>query len=103
MPHGLRALACLALVLRLALVAGCSRSLPDSASPGAQLYQARCASGCHRLYDPGSMTSAMWEIQVDRMQQEVARHGLGPLTEQERRLVLSYLRAYSSDAVGDAR
>jgi hypothetical protein len=103
MPPRLRARACLAPVLGFALVAACSRSLPDPESPGAQLYQARCASGCHRLYNPGSMTSAMWEIQVDRMQQELARGGLAPFSEQERRLVLRYLRAYSSDAAGNAR
>ena len=100
---GLRPLECPALVLCLALVAGCSRSLPDPESPGARVYQARCAADCHRLYDPGSMTVAMWGIQVDRMQQELARRALDPLTEQERRLVLSYLRAHSSDAAGKAR
>jgi mono/diheme cytochrome c family protein len=97
MPLGLRAF-----VLCLVLVAACSPALPDPESAGAQIYQVRC-SGCHRLYDPGSMTAAMWEMQVNRMQPELARRAVNPLTEQERHLVLSYLRAHSSDAAGSAR
>ena len=86
-----------ALGLCLARLAGCSTSLPDAESAGAQVYQVRCAT-CNRLYEPGSMTAAMWEMQLDRMQQDMVRRGVNPLTAQERHLVMTYLRSHSSDA-----
>ena len=79
------------------LLAACDTPLPDAQSAGAQIYQVRC-SGCHRLYEPRSLTAAMWEVQVQRMQQEMVRRGVNPLTEQEHHLVMSYLKAHSSDA-----
>lgn len=74
------------------LVAACSPALPDPQSAGAQIYQVRCST-CHQLYAPGSMTAAMWEVQVGRMQETMLRRAVNPLTEQERYLVLSYLQA----------
>jgi mono/diheme cytochrome c family protein len=84
-------------LLLLALLSACSTPLPDPQSAGAQVYGVRC-SGCHQLYAPGSLTAAMWELQVERMQPEMRRRGVNPLTEQERYLVLSYLKAHASDA-----
>jgi len=92
----LRARAGVALVW-LALLAACSTPLPDPQSAGAQIYQVRC-SGCHPLHAPGALTAAMWEIQVDRMQHEMLRRAVNPLTEQERYLILSYLKAHAADA-----
>jgi mono/diheme cytochrome c family protein len=83
-------------LLVLPLVAACSTPLPDPQSAGAQVYQVRC-SGCHPLYAPRSLTAAMWEVQVDRMQQEMLRRAVNPLTEQERYLVLSYLKAHATE------
>jgi len=82
--------------LTFACVAACSPQLPDPQSAGAQVYGVRCAP-CHQLYAPGTLTGAMWEVQVDRMQQEMRRRGVNPLTEQERYLVLSYLKTHASD------
>jgi len=81
----------------LAVLAACSPPLPDPQSAGAQIYQVRCAT-CHQLYVPSSMTGAMWEMQVARMQEEMLRRAVNPLTEQERYLVLSYLKAHAADA-----
>ena len=86
-------LAAVALVLPFV---ACSTPLPDPQSAGAQVYQVRC-SGCHSLYAPGSLTAAMWEVQVERMQAVLQRAGVNPLTEQERFLVLSYLKAHATD------
>jgi mono/diheme cytochrome c family protein len=83
--------------LAVLLVAACSTPLPDPESPGAQLYAARC-SGCHRLYAPGVLTAAMWELQMDRMQAEMARRGVRPLDATERDLVWRYLQAHATDA-----
>jgi hypothetical protein len=87
----------LAVVAGALLLGACETPLPDPQSAGAQIYQVRC-SGCHRVYEPRSMTTAMWEVQVQRMQEEMLRRGVNPLTEQEHHLVMSYLKAHSSDA-----
>ncbi len=86
------------IALVLAMASACTTELPDPKSAGAEVYQARCASGCHALYAPSSLTTAMWDIQIERMQHEMARRGVNPLTEQERYLITSYLKAHSSDA-----
>ncbi|HEY2388389.1 MAG TPA: hypothetical protein VGK30_15650 [Candidatus Binatia bacterium] len=81
----------------LTVLAACAPNLPDPQSAGAQIYQVRC-SACHKLQAPTSMTAAMWEVQVARMQEEMLRQAVNPLTEQERYLVLSYLKAHAADA-----
>ncbi|MBI3767392.1 MAG: hypothetical protein HY271_02735 [Deltaproteobacteria bacterium] len=83
-------------LLVLPLVAACSTPLPDPQSAGAQIYQVRCA-GCHPLYAPRLLTAAMWQVQVDRMQREMLRRAVNPLTEQEQYLVLSYLKAHAAE------
>ncbi len=83
----------------VAVVAGCTHALPDSDSPGAQLYAARCGT-CHALHEPRALTSAMWEVQVNRMRETMRRRGATPLTDDEQTLVLGYLRAHATDAGG---
>ncbi len=68
--------------------------------PAARLYAERC-NECHRVFAPGSLTSAMWEFQVDRMQGEMVRRGFPPLRPDERKLVLDYLRRHSANASSD--
>ena len=84
-------------VVASVLLGACTRELPDPASAGARLYRDRC-SGCHLLFAPGSLTAAMWELQVDRMQPVLARGERGPLTAEERRVMLEYLQAHSTNA-----
>jgi hypothetical protein len=84
----------------LMLVAGlcctaCNAKLPEPESDGAKLYAARCDT-CHRLYAPGILKFEMWKIQVERMQGEIVRHGLPPLSEVERSTLLDYLQRHSS-------
>jgi hypothetical protein len=74
--------------------AGCSAKLPEPESAGAKLYAARCNT-CHRVFAPSSLKYAMWKIQVDRMQGEIVRRGMPPLTEDERAIVLDYLKRHS--------
>lgn len=88
--RGLLALGAVALV-----GAGCDARLPDPASPGARIYATRCG-GCHRLYAPASLTAAMWDITVQRMQGELARRGVPPLTADEQTTLLAYLAQHST-------
>jgi Dihaem cytochrome c len=86
-----------ALVGSIVIAAGCTHPLPDADSPGAQVYAARCGT-CHDVHDPHALTAAMWEVQVDRMQETMRRRGARPLDERERALVLDYLRSHATDA-----
>jgi hypothetical protein len=87
-----------AVVLGL-LAAGCDASLPDAESPGARLYAARC-TGCHRLYAPHLLTGEMWKVTVTRMQGELARRGLPPLTAAEQTTLLDYLDRHGTAREG---
>ncbi|MEO8603928.1 MAG: hypothetical protein ABI629_15240 [bacterium] len=77
------------------LAAGCDARLPEPDSPAAQLYATRCA-GCHRLYAPSSLTTAMWKVTVTRMQGELARRGVPTLTAAEEATLLAYLDRHST-------
>ena len=68
--------------------------LPEPESAGAQLYESRC-SGCHRTYQPGTMTFEMWKIVVGRMQGVMSRNGLRPLNDQDMTVLLDYLKRHS--------
>jgi cytochrome c5 len=77
----------------VALAAGCTR-LPEPDSTGAKLYAVRCNT-CHRLYAPTSLKYAMWKYQVARMQGEMQRRGIPPLTDAELSTILEYLKRHS--------
>ncbi len=83
----------------LALCTGCTSPLPEPESAGARLYAEHC-NGCHRVFAPSSLTSAMWKVQVERMQGEMARRGVPPLTREEMDVVLAYLYRHSADPKG---
>lgn len=85
----------LGLLAGAALWCGCSTKLPEPESKAAKLYASRCSTGCHRVFAPQSLKYEMWKIQVDRMQDVLARHGMPPLTAEERSIILDYLRRHS--------
>lgn len=74
---------------------GCDARLPEPDAPGAVLYAQRCR-GCHRLYAPSLLKAEMWKVMVDRMQGELVRRGLPPLTPKEREIMLAYLEEHGS-------
>jgi len=82
-----------ALVVLIATSA-CSPALPEPESAGAVLYARRCAT-CHRLYAPSTMKYELWMQYVDRMQGEMVRRGLPPLSDSERTTLLDYLRRHT--------
>lgn len=86
---------CWFLAVAMALsIAACSPQLPEPESAGAKLYATRCNT-CHRAFAPGSLKFEMWKVQVERMQGEIVRHGLPPLTPDERTVLLDYLKRHS--------
>lgn len=86
-----------AAALLCSIAIGCTTEVPEPETRAAQLYVSRC-NGCHRVFLPGTLTAAMWDVQVERMQREMVRRGLPPLTKDERETVLAYLHRHSSDA-----
>jgi hypothetical protein len=85
----------LAVALLCNVVSGCSPNIPEADTPAARLYVNRCG-GCHMLHAPGSMTAAMWDMQVERMQGELVRRGIAPLTKDERQTLIDYLHRHSA-------
>lgn len=75
--------------------AACTRALPEEGSEVANLYVVRCGTGCHRPYHPGTMTSAMWELQLKRMEPVIRKAGLPPLGRREASDLLAYLQRNS--------
>ena len=85
---------CVGVVLLGLSITSCNANLPEPESVAAKLYAQRC-SGCHRLYQPGLLTSEMWEYTLERMALEFQRLGRPPLSESERRTLLDYLSAHA--------
>ncbi|HKV55331.1 MAG TPA: hypothetical protein VJN94_11905 [Candidatus Binataceae bacterium] len=67
-----------------------AKPLPEQGSYAEQLYTERCG-GCHRAYNPSSMTASMWQTQVEAMQIKIAQAGQPPLSSEERVAIVNYL------------
>ncbi len=85
------------LIAALTSILGCTPSLPEPESQGAQLYEQRCAT-CHRIYPPNVMTKATWEVMLKRMQGEMRRRGIAPLSQDESHVLLDYLSRHALDS-----
>lgn len=80
------------LLLVLAIVAaGCEHPLPQANSYPAKLYANRCGR-CHTPYQPHSLAPGMWKAQVAMMQQRMQRAGVEPLTPEQKKIILGYLK-----------
>lgn len=78
------------IAVALLLLLGCSRPLPENDSVQARVYIRECGM-CHPPIHPSVMTSAMWRIQVERMDELRARRGIPALSAGHRNLILEYL------------
>jgi Dihaem cytochrome c len=78
------------LALAALAAAGCNRPLPEPNTAAAQLYAHRCGQ-CHSAYAPGSLSAAMWQVQVEMMETKMSQYRVPPLTTEERDMILSYL------------
>ena len=75
----------------MCFLAAChARALPEADSDAARTYMKRCGM-CHRAYDPRSMTSAMWQTQVELMDTKIRQAGMEPLSADQRQIILDYL------------
>lgn len=73
-------------------LAGCKQApLPEQDSYAGQLYVRQCGQ-CHSPYNPHSMTAAMWEIEVPKMEEKIRQSGLPPLETAQRQTILEYLK-----------
>ena len=83
-----------ALLLPAAALSACSQPLPEEGSPAASLYASRCG-GCHVVYQPKSMTMAMWKLQIDRMDQKYRAAGIAVPSADEKTQILDYLNRHA--------
>lgn len=89
-----RAAAAAAALALAGATTACNPSLPEAGSAGARLYEERCTA-CHRLYPPGVLTAATWDLMLDRMQGEMRRRGVEPLSGDEMRMLRAYLNKHA--------
>ncbi len=78
-----------------AVLAGCSRELPEEGSPDVALYRARCSGNCHVAHQPRSLTPKMWDATIVRMEAHILRAGQPALSAAERRQILDYLTRHA--------
>lgn len=84
-------LVAVAFAFTIGALAGCQTKIPEEDTYAGQLYVRRCGN-CHQPYQPQSMTAAMWEIEIPKMEQKIAQAGLSPLTPEQKETILDYLR-----------
>ena len=78
------------------LLAACStvETLPEADGPAAALYRARCGS-CHALPHPARHRADEWPPLLALMERRMAERGYPPLSGEERRILLGYLRRHA--------
>ncbi len=68
--------------------------IPEAGSDGAILYRKNC-SGCHSLPHPARHTYPQWEHMLGVMKMRMEERGVTPPGEEERRVILDYLKAHA--------
>ena len=84
-------------VFSFLILSFCSRKLtpiPDMESPEAKVYITRC-SGCHALPHPSRLDMVRWRKIIKVMKIRMQERGYPPMTEDEEKMILEYLRKYS--------
>lgn len=82
------------LVVLLVFSSGCVEPLPEAESPAAMLYADRCGT-CHRAHNPKLLTPKMWDVQLTRMQDQIARRGMRKVSPEDRVVILDYLTRHA--------
>jgi hypothetical protein len=79
-------------------VLGCARRpLPEDGTADELLYAQRCGT-CHRAYQPSTLTTAMWQLQVDAMELKINAAGMPPLTPTDKQTILAYLERHADQS-----
>ncbi len=87
----------IALILLAAAVYGCREvALPEGDSPRARVYTSRCGI-CHSPPEPGKYPFGKWKDLLGLMEMQMEKKGLPPLGEEERTVILEYLKRYSKE------
>lgn len=68
--------------------------IPEPDSPGARVYVQRCSS-CHALPHPQRLGYDGWLQILPLMERRMAERGINPLTGEERKEILVYLRKHA--------
>ena len=71
-------------------------NIPEMNSPEAQTYMRRCMS-CHALPHPSRLDMKRWEKILEVMKKRIEEKGQPPLTAEEERMILEYLRKYARE------
>ena len=81
----------------VAVATGCASGgtpIPDPQSAAAQRYAEKC-SGCHAVPHPARHSAAAWPHYVALMEQRIAERNHTPLSDEERLMIISYLRKHA--------
>jgi hypothetical protein len=71
--------------------AGCKQQpLPEQDTYAGQLYMRQCGQ-CHSPFNPHSMTAAMWEIEVPKMEENIRKARLPALQPEQKQTIVDYL------------
>ncbi len=85
------------LLTLLVLILGCEMPLPEMNSEEAVLYKEKCGL-CHPPYNPGIISLRAWERIIPAMEKRVKATGIRkPLTEDEKTIILGYLKKHSRE------
>lgn len=81
----------------LFIITGCEPPPPpDLESPGAKMYIEKCST-CHPPRHPKILNYKRWVRMVDNMEKKVVTSGVRePLTDEERKIILEYLKEHSA-------
>ncbi len=88
---------CLALLLSACAGNGgrnAAATIPDADSRGAQAFAHRCGL-CHAVPHPARHEYSGWRYLVPLMEQRMAERGVGPLSGEDRALILAYLKEHA--------
>ncbi len=83
--------------LAFSFIAACAARqtpIPDPGSGAAKLFADKCGV-CHSLPHPKRHTANQWEHMVTVMDKERDHRGVKPLSDDERVMILEYLKKHS--------
>lgn len=84
-----------ALFAAAALLGGCAAEqtpVPHATTTAARVYEAHC-SACHSLPSPKRLYYSQWVHMVGVMEGNMTHQGMKPLSAEDRKIILEYLKA----------